>query len=228
MRSLSPILITALAGIACAQDLSVHVRAGDRPPDPDYLVLSNGIDVEHFQVVLRNLRLQSDPTDGGTDTRDVAPIGPGPYLVDLSGPSLAGGTFTPLLADFHIKAKGYYEMDIDLSPVTDADVAKVPELAPLLGKTYRITGTNAQGTPFTFESSVTQVLVRESVFRMGMNHNNLDVNIAPNLWFARPEGGTVDPASTSVDVRAIIEENVAKSIDAYQDDNLDGVPDPLG
>ncbi len=69
---------------------------------------------------------------------------------------------------------------------------------------------------------------RESVFRMGLNHNNLDINIAPNKWFAIPDGGTLDPASTDPAVRSQIEQNVLDSIDAYEDDDMDGNPDPLG
>jgi hypothetical protein len=73
-----------------------------------------------------------------------------------------------------------------------------------------------------------QLLLRESVFRMGMNHNNLDVNIAPEGWFALPDGGVIDPDTTDPALRATIKANVAGSIDAYEDDDMDGLPDPLG
>jgi len=227
-RNFMPALVAALVAAACAEELSVHVRSGDRPPDPGFLVLSTGVDVDRFQIVMRNLRLQSDPTDGGFSTPGMTVIGTGPYLVDLSGPNLTGGVFTELVSGFGIRPKGFYEMDIDLVPVSQADVQANSALAPLLGKTYVITGTNQQGTSFTFESSSQQVLVRESVFRMGLNHNNVDVNIAPNMWFQTPDGGTVDPTTTDPALRSMIEANVAASIDAYEDDNMDGVPDPLG
>jgi hypothetical protein len=228
-RNLMPALVAALIATACAEELSVHVRSGDRPPDPGFLVLSTGVDVDRFQIVMRNLRLQSDPTDGGFSTPDMIVIGPGPYLVDLSGPNLTGGVFTELVSGFSIRPKGYYEMDIDLVPVSSADIQANAALAPLLGKTYVITGRNQQGTSFTFESSSSQVLVRESVFRMGLNHNNVDVNIAPNRWFEGPDGGpAIDPTTTDPALRSMIEANVAASIDAYEDDNMDGVPDPLG
>ncbi|MGZ6125970.1 MAG: hypothetical protein ACXWLR_13470 [Myxococcales bacterium] len=229
-RRILPLSIAVLIATACAQDLSVHVRGGDRPPDPGYLVLSSGVDVDQFRIVMRNLRLQSQPTDGGVqDTPGARIIGPGPYLVDLPAAALTGGAFTEVFSGYSIGAKGFYEMDIDLAPVSDADVQAVPALAPLLGKTFVISGHYPQGgVPFTFESSTKQVLVRESVFRMGMNHNNLDVNIAPNTWFVNPDGGVIDPNTTDPALRATIEANVAASIDAYEDDNMDGVPDPLG
>ena len=211
MRAALPVLLS----IACGQDLAVHIRSGDRPPNPEYLVVAGNVDVDEFLVVLRNLRLQSTPTDGGVSTPDEAIVGPGAFVVDLKGPQLTGGQFTPLIDGFHIKPKGYYEMDIDLSPVSGADVAGNALLAPLLGKTYVITGRDSHGVPFTFSGSPTQTLVRSYTFRMGMNHNNIDVNIAPNQWFVQPDGGALDPRTTDPAVRAQIEANVAASIDAY-------------
>jgi hypothetical protein len=133
-----------------------------------------------------------------------------------------------VVKNFPIGAKGFYEMDIDLSPVTQADVQAAPELGTILGKTFVIQGHNAQNVPFTFDSTMSRVLVRPSVFRMGLNHNNLDVNIEANKWFVNPGGGFLDPASNDPAVRAQIEANVAASIDAYEDDDMNGVPDPLG
>jgi len=243
-RKLSSIIVALVFAVAaCAEEVSVHVRGGDRPPDPDFLyvargsaqparpgslAVAGGSHVDQFQIVLRNLRLQSQPIDGGSpDTLGAAIIGPNAYLVDIPGTSLGGGTFTPVVNDFGLGAKGFYEMDIDLSQVTDADVAAQPELAPLLGKSFVIRGTNQLGAPFVIESAVDVTLPRESVFRMGLNHNNLDVNIAPNTWFAT-DGGVLDPASADPAVRSQIEQNVLGSIDAYEDDDMDGNPDPLG
>jgi hypothetical protein len=228
-RNFFQLAILASFTSACAQDLDVHIRGGDRPPDPGYLTLSSGVIVNRFQIVMRNLRLQSQPTDGGVDTTPGGVyVGPGPFIVDLVGDQLDGGEFTPLINDFAVGAKGFYELDIDLLPVSEGDVTLKPGLSPMLGKTFVIEGTNQQGTPFKFESTLAKVLLRQSVFRMGMNHNNIDVNIAPNLWFFSPDGGVIDPVTANAAQRAQVEENVATSIDAYQDDDMNGIPDPLG
>jgi len=227
-RYFPPASIALLMAAACAQQVTVHVRGGDRPPNPEELVLDTGIEVDRFQIVLRNLRLQSQPTDGGVDTPGAAFVGPEAYLVDLPASSLGGGAFTPLLSKDDMGAKSFYEVDIDLAPVSDGDVQVKPGLEPLLGKTFVITGHNQQKVPFTFESTLQQVLVRPSVFRMGLNNNNLDVNIAPNMWFKDADGGVIDPATTDPALRGIIEANVAASIDVYEDDDMDGIPDPLG
>jgi len=222
---LLPALPTLLLAAACAREVSVHIRGGDRPPNPEYLILASesdgpsgslavrgGVSVSSFRIVLRNLRLQSAPTDGRSDTPGTEFIGPDAYLVDLPPSALVGGAFTELISDFRIDPKGLYEMDIDLSPVTAADVQAKPALAPLLGKTFAIEGYDAHGTAFVLESSMTRVLLRDSVFRIGFNHNNLDVNIAPNTWFVGADGGSLEPSTGDPAVH----------------DDMDGNPDPLG
>jgi hypothetical protein len=139
--------------------------------------------------------------------------------------SLTGGALTELVPKYVVGPKSYYEMDLNLQPVSAGDVALQPALGPLQGRTFRITGKNAQGVSFTFESTMTRELIRPSVYRLGTNHNNLVVNVAPNTWFALPDGTALDPADPAAQQQ--IEENVAASIDAYEDDNMDGIPDPL-
>jgi hypothetical protein len=238
MRARVPALVAISISAACSNDMTVQVRGGDRPPNPEELIFSDGVagsgglivngnvTVDRFQIVLRGLRLQEAPTDGGADAPGAEYFGPGPYLVDLAADGLTGGTFTELVPKYIIGPKSYYEMDINLQPVSASDVELKPGLAPLQGRTFRITGSNAQGVPFTVESTMSRELIRPAVYRLGTNHNNLDVNIAPNRWFELPDGGTVDPADPAAHPQ--IEENVAASIDAYEDDNMDGQPDPLG
>jgi len=233
-----PALVAIALSAACSNDMSVHVRGGDRPPNPEELgppahvsrsrglAVNGGATVDRFQVALRSMRLQAAPTDGGADAPGAEYFGPGPYLVDLPANGLSEGALTTLIGKYIIGPKSYYEMDINLQPVSASDVELNPELAPLQGRTFRIIGTNAQGVPFSVESTMSRELIRPSVYRLGTNHNNLDVNIAPNRWFELPDGGTLDPADPAAHQQ--IEENVAASIDAYEDDNMDGVPDPLG
>jgi len=237
MMRAGPLLSMAMSILAaCSNDMSVYVRGGDRPPNPDFLFRSGGgpassgllvkgaVTVERFQVALRNMRLQEAPTSG-TDAPGAVYFGPGPFLLDMPAASLTGGALTELVGKYVIGPKSYYEMDLNLQPVSAGDVAIEPALAPLQGSTFRITGKNAQGVSFTFESSVARELIRPSVYRLGTNHNNLIVNVAPDTWFVRPDGTALDPTDPAA--RQQIEENVAASIDAYEDDNMDGIPDPL-
>ncbi|BDG05685.1 hypothetical protein [Anaeromyxobacter oryzae] len=242
-------LALALFATACGQDMTVDVRMGDRPPNPDSpppssqevaargapatsstssALLAAGVAIDRFQIVLHDIRLESSRTQNGEHTPGEAVIGPGPVLVDLSGTQLDPGAMTEVVPAAHVAWKSYYEVDLDLRPVTQAEVDANPALAPLLGLTFVIHGRTASSGPFTLGSSMQTVLVRPATFRNGLNHNNTTINIAPNRWFVGQDGAPLDPGSADPAVRAAIEANVAASIDGYMDDNRDGNPDPLG
>jgi hypothetical protein len=234
MRAWPLLAMSILA--ACSNDMAVYVRGGERPPDPEFLFRSGGVagstgllvkgavTVTRFQIALRSMRLQEAPTTG-VDAPGAEYFGPGPYLLDMPPASLSGGALTELVPNYVVGPKSYYEMDLNLQPVSAGDVALQPALGPLQGRTFRITGKNAQGVSFTFESTISRELIRPSVYRLGTNHNNLVVNLAPDRWFALPDGTALDPADPAAQQQ--IEDNVAASIDAYEDDNMDGIPDPL-
>jgi hypothetical protein len=224
----------AMVAAGCGQDMAIHLRAGDRPPPPaeslpstsSNALLAGGIAVDRFRIVFRNVRLNSAPTTNGEPTPDQAILMSGAHLIDLSGPSLNPGAMTEILAPEHVAWKSYYELDVDLAPVTQQDVDANPSLAPLLGLTFLIEGTLPGGAPYTYSSALQEVLVRPGVWRNGTNHNNTTINLAPNRWFEGPNGTSLDPTDPAV--RATIDANVAASIDAYMDDNVDGLPDSLG
>jgi hypothetical protein len=228
-------IVVALTATGCAQDLATHVRVGPRPANPDSATpvyvdrgsstLPPGYVIERFQIVLRNVRLQSDPTVAGEPSPDMRMLIPGPILVDLSGGQLADGALTSILEGYGMGARAFYEVDLDLAPVTSADVTANPALAPLLGQTFVIAGKLPDGRAFTFSSSLTAVLLRPATYRFGMNHNNININFATNLWFIGPGAVPIDPTNPAE--RSVLEENVLGSIDAYEDANLNGIPDPL-
>jgi hypothetical protein len=74
MRAWPLLAMSILA--ACSNDMTVYVRGGDRPPNPDFLFRSGGVaassgllvkgavTVDRFQIVLRSMRLQEAPTTG--------------------------------------------------------------------------------------------------------------------------------------------------------------------
>jgi hypothetical protein len=230
--------------------MTVTVRMGDRPPNPDTptptptqlsargapmptttasgALLAAGITIDRFQIVLRDIRLATTRTQNGERTPGEAVIGPGLVLVDLSGAQLDPGAMTEIVPASHVAWRSFYEVDLDLRPVTQAEVDANPALAPLLGRTFVIHGRTPSGGPFVLESSLQKVLVRPATFRNGLNHNNTTINIAPNLWFVGQDGAPLDPGSADPAVHAAIEDNVVRSIDGYMDDNRDGQPDPLG
>jgi hypothetical protein len=228
--------LLALLATACSLDMTVFGRMGDRPPNPDSptpsttlsALVAAGITIDRFQIVLRDIRLASQPTQAGERTAGEAVVGPGLVLLDVSGAQLDPGAMTQIVSARPVAWRSYYEVDLDLAPVTQAEVDANPALAPLLGRTFVIQGRTAAGAPFTIESSQQQVLLRPAVFRNGLNHNNVTINVAPNRWFVGADGAALDPVSADPAVRSEIEANVAASIDGYMDDNRDGNPDSLG
>jgi hypothetical protein len=231
-RALRAVPVALAFVAACAKDITVNVRAGDRPPNPDQAavvagaLLASGIAIDAVQIVLRDIRLQANPVaDGAPAPGDVA-VSPPAVLVDLSGAGLVPGAMTEVVATRSVSWKSFYQVVLELRPVTADDGASDPALAPLVGRTLVITGRLPGDIPFTYESDVASVLVRPAVFRAGLNHNNLTINIAPNAWFQGDGGEPLDPRDAAA--RPIIEANILQSIDAYMDDDRDGNPDFLG
>jgi hypothetical protein len=228
--------LLALGAAACGRDITVNVRTGDRPPNPDPVatpartgaqaLLAAGVAVDEFRIVLRDFRLQPTQIADGAPSPNDARIGPETVLVDLSGAQLDPGAMTEIVPSELVTWASFYQSATKLSPVTQDDVASNPALAPLLGKTLVISGRLPGGAPFTFESSVATVLVRPATYRMGLNHNNVTINFALNKWFLGPNGEPLDPRDPAA--HATIEANILESIDAYMDDNRDGNPDSLG
>jgi hypothetical protein len=217
---------------ACAKDITVHLRAGDPPPDPNVekravsSALVGGFAVDRVRIVLREIRLQESPTADGAPADGDEGVSPPTVLVDLAGDRLAPGAMTEIVGARSVSWASFYQVVLELRPVTAEDVAADPALAALEGRTLVVEGRSPGGTPFTFESAVAAVLVRPSVFRAGLNHNNLTLNVALNRWFEGPAGEPLDPADPAA--QGTIETNIVDSIDAYMDDNVDGVPDFLG
>jgi hypothetical protein len=230
--------LLALGAAACGRDLTVHVRAGDRPPDPDAKpsapgttaaaqpLLAAGVAIDRFQIVLRDLRLQPSPSEDGAPSGNDEQISPATVLVDLSGGQLDPGAMTEIVGARSVRWASFYQSVIELRPVAEDDVTADAALAPLLGRTLVVSGRLPGGAPFTYESSVAAVLVRPATFRMGLNHNNVTINVELNRWFRGPAGEPLDPSDPAV--HATIEANILDSIDAYLDDNRDGDPDLLG
>ena len=231
-RRAATVALTLVAA-ACAKDITVNVRAGDRPPDPDHAalvaedaLLASGVAIDRVQIVLRDVRLQANPTaDGAPAPGDVA-VSPPILLVDLSDAGLVPGGMTEVVPARSLSWESFYQVVVELRPVTADDGASDPALAPLVGRTLVVTGRLPGDVPFTYESDVASVLVRPAVFRAGLNHNNLTINIAPNIWFQGAEGEPLDPQDAAA--QPIIEANILESIDAYMDDDRDGNPDFLG
>jgi hypothetical protein len=236
---LASVLLLALTAMACSKDLTITLRAGDRPPNPDpesnhpvsdhptaSLKVVAGIAVDRVQIVMRDIRFQSNPTADGSAAPGDDAVSPPLLLVDLTGTQLGDGAMTEIVAARDVSWESFYQTILDLRPVTADEVAGDPRLAPLLDRTLVINGRLPGDVAFTFVSSIQAVLLRPSVFRVGTNHNNLTLNLALNRWFVGADGKPLDPRDPAAS--AAIEANILESIDVYMDDDRNGQPDCLG
>jgi hypothetical protein len=185
-----------------------------------------GIALDRVRIVFRDLRLQMTPTANGSASTGDEVLVPRVLLVELSGAELAPNAMTEIVSARHVSWKSFYQAVLELGPVAPPDVAEDPTLAPFSGKTLAVEGRMPGGEPFLFESSAASVLVLPLVFRTGLNHNNLTLNVALDEWFQGPAGEPLDPRDPAA--HSTIEANILNSIDAYMDDNVDGIPDGLG
>jgi hypothetical protein len=231
--------LLALAAMACSKDITITLRAGDRPPNPDpesahspsdrptsSLKVVAGVAVDRVQIVMRDIRFQSNPTDDGSAAPGDDAVSPALVLVDLTGAQLDDGAMTEIVAARDVNWESFYQTILDLRPVTADEAATDPRLESLLDRTLIITGRLPGNVAFTFASSLSAVLLRPSVFRVGTNHNNLTLNVELNRWFVGTDGQPLDPRDPAAS--AAIEANILESIDVYMDDDRNGQPDCLG
>jgi len=161
---------------------------------------------------------------GAEAGEDPGEVKVGPFLVDLSGDALAGGTLAQVF-DADVPAGTYRELRIVVAPVDPSGATSA--LADLDGRSAMIGGT-IDGAPFTFSSRLVSAQRRESTLVVAADgsSSNVTLTISPAGWFRAPNGSRLDP--TADGDRAAIEANLAASIDAFADDDQDGRDDRGG
>ncbi|MCY1046144.1 hypothetical protein OV208_32835 [Corallococcus sp. bb12-1] len=198
------------------------------------LALPNGITVERVRLSVRELELKreghhddddSSDDDAGTSVDDKGEHKQrtGAFLIDLSGAALEGQVVR--LRDVTAEAGTYDEIEFDIGKVsvTEAgDNAALKELAQL-GASIVVDGL-IDGTPFQFVSSVRVEQEREATFVVADGSDqNVTINIDPSGWFTGEGGKRLDPRESSA--RSEIENNLHRSIDAFDDDDKNGGED---
>jgi hypothetical protein len=215
--------------------LSVSAKAVTAPAaaTTSGLDLGAGITINRVRVALSEIGLEataatsasvsvttSDDSAGHDVGEDPGEVKVGPFLVDLSGTALAGGSISQVL-DADVPAGTYRELRIVVAPVAGATGA----LATLGGNSVVVDGT-VDGAPFTFSSQLISVQKRESTVTADSGSSNVTLTVSPAGWFKASDGSRLDP--TIAGNRSAIELNIGSSIDAFDDDNGDGHEDAPG
>jgi hypothetical protein len=163
-----------------------------------------------------------DPSggDGETESDEVRV---GPCLIDLSGDKLTSGSnsLVPVCSG-DVPAGTYDELEVAIGPVAPADAGGVAGLADLNGKSVIVDGT-FDGTAFSFQSELAVSHKSESPLTVGgSSGSNVTITVDPTGWF-KGSAGVLDP--TAAGNQQSIEDNIAASIQAFPDDDMDGQND---
>ncbi|MCP3064023.1 hypothetical protein LXT21_35130 [Myxococcus sp. K38C18041901] len=196
---------------------------------------ATGITLDRVRLSVRELELEyegdhhdDDDRDGGDDD-DLRHSGAddeqrlGPILIDLSADDL-NGRIVPV-GNLRVTPGIFDEIEFDIGRITVAQAGQDAPLRELaeLGASVVIDG-HIDGQPFSFVSSVRMEQEREARFEVKEGQEpNITLNIDPTGWFVDGNGQRLDPRDASA--RSTIENNLRRSIDAFDDDDRDGGED---
>ncbi|RKH79730.1 hypothetical protein D7Y21_33355 [Corallococcus sp. AB045] len=198
------------------------------------LELSNGITVDRVRLSVRELELKREGhhddssdddsdagTDAGTDDKSEHKQRTGSFLIDLSGTALEGQLVR--LQDISVDVGTYDEIEFDIGKVDPANATGgLKELADQ-GASLIIDG-HIDGEPFQFVSSLRVEQERKVSFEIAEGDDqNVTFNIDPSGWFTDKDGKRLDPRESSA--RSELENNLQKSIDAFDDHDRNGGED---
>ncbi len=245
------VVALALAGCGGAK-VTVSSRVGNKSPtaltaaSPSGQLTLNGgnIGLDDVKIVVRRIRLEPTPAATGASSEGEDEIGVGPFLVEfkkayldsINGTGPTGNMLQQVLKA-NVTPAVYKQIKFEIHKVEDADLASNPGLSDMKTLSVRITGTcsfagcscptppNSTVRTFTFESALDEEQEREGTFDLTNGGGNIDFNIDPTGWFTDPSNAalTLDPCSATNQSK--IESNIKASIDLYDDDNMDGLPD---
>jgi hypothetical protein len=218
--------------------LSVTARSPAGAPAPTApgvsadLHLTSGSDaltITQAQVVLARVELSPSGTCATTtEEDDCDELQAGPALVSLP----LDGT-TKVILDAVAQPGTYSGLQAKLDAVkADADdtgaSAFLTANPGFAGISVKVTGTftDAKGDhPFTFTSEVDAEIHAsfQPPVTVGTNTSNLTVNVDVASWFKDAAGVLIDP--TNAANAEAIERNIRQSVEAFEDENHDGVDD---
>lgn len=170
----------------------------------------------------------ADPEDPDDDA-DECEVETGPFVADLAGDQLAGGIHPVFQAP--VPAGTFRELEVRIGALA----ATVPGAADLAGSsvvvngsfTHQVTtgGTTATVTdPFTISVAASVEIERETQITVAADGSVPNVTLAIDWakWFT---DGTRALDPTNPADAAVIAANIASSLDAFEDDDQDGMDD---
>jgi hypothetical protein len=218
MRATIAVALAVVIASCGGQSLSLSVRAGPpatRTLSRSALTVANGIVLNHVRVVIRKVELEK------AGTLEMDEIASGPYLLDLSGPSLDGGGVAKVF-EASFTPGTYSEIKLEIHKPEPGEVAVKGDLTDMIAANASIIADGTiDGAGFSFATAVSAEQKFEGNLDLN-NGSNLTLNVDPSTWFTS-SAGRLDP---NVDAnRSQIENNIQSSFKAFKDDDTDGVED---
>lgn len=191
---------------------------------------SNELVIERVRLVLREVELKRVVTSGCTD--DVAggddgceEFETGPMVLEVP----TDGSLAQIVS-IEVPADSYDQIEFDIHKPDDdspEDLAFLAANPDFVDASVRVEGT-WNGTPFSFS----QDLNEEQELRLdppltvvdGEGFTNLTLSLDIGGWFRRSDGSLIDPetASKGEENEGLVELNIRRSIEAFEDDDQDG------
>jgi hypothetical protein len=205
------------------------------------LDLGNGITLDRVRIVVRELKVELDPTGASsTTTATNVPLASnnttkvegepgdpseptfGPILIDLKGTAIAGGIEQAVTG--LVPEGSFHEAKIAIGPLTTAQAGTDQGLGEMVAQNASvIIDGKVDGTPFAFVSSLVAEIDVESEFVVNdTKSNNITVDVDPRGWFGGSGASRLDPLPAN---QTAIESLIKAAIIAFEDDDLSGQED---
>ena len=216
MKAIIAVVLAAFIAGCGGPSLSMSVRAGSLAAVAGgALTAGNGIVLTRVRVVISTVELEK------AGTAEMDEVASGPYLLDLQGASLDGGTVSKLL-DASVAPGTYSEIKFQVHKPESTEHGANANLADMIAANASIIADGTiDGAPFTFTSAVTAEQKFEGNLVLA-DGSNLTLNVDAASWFTSG-GSRLDPRSESN--RSQIENNIQKSFQAFEDNDHDGHQD---
>jgi hypothetical protein len=190
---------------------------------------SNTLVIGQVELVLREIELHragitTECADGVSD--DCEELELGPILLDLPlGTAGAARNFSVELA-----AGSYDKVELELHKTSSSDdagfIAAHPEIADA---SVRVTGTY-NGVDFVYTGrfdSEQEFDLNPPLVASETGATDLTLMVDLDKWFRNSSGTLIDPATANAGQpnQGIVEENIKSALDAFEDENHDGLDD---
>ena len=203
-------------------------------PTPFTVTLgANTVELTDVQLVARNIEFQRQGKDvvcesDVTAEQDCEELNVGPVLLDLALTAGATQSFSVQVA-----AGTYDKAELHIHQVSSGDAADAAFLSAnpgFDGVSIKATGTY-NGTPFTFTTGLDaeqEIALSPPITTDGSTPASVTLFVDVSSWFKTADGtGLVDPATALAGQpnQSLVENNIKKSFEAFEDENHDGVND---